>query len=648
MKHRTIRAAAALTLGASLLTGTALAAGVTFSDVPSSHWAYKYVTRAADKGLVSGIGDGLYGESKELSTAEFATMACKMFYPTAPDLYKNNTSYWWYSYMEAAYQKGLLTGTTAGDLRTSSRQWKASVVEAGMTRYDMAQIIYNISQQQGWGNAGALDLLYAKAAISDWDKIPSKYQTAVVQAYAKKFVTGMADGSFSGDTSMTRAQAAVVLCALMDSKTEIDTPTFTNKNGTLVNGKDATEKNVAAALSSLQFEYFQGSSWNSNRVYTSTQLGSGSGNKGFAYMLSDRVFGNLSAEKVTDASKLKVGDLVYLNSEGWYVVVTDVSKDAFNYVYCDNNGSISWRGKAQIDDLGRKDSIYTRYEDKNATNSGTGAITEDEVDEAIDELYEEWEGLNLRKKWDDWDSYKSSVLGRGSKGQGFIYYLSDEIFGEREEKELDYDDLDEAKDVRIGDVIYLDEDKDKDDEVYGLVYKVKKDDIYFYYVDSDDELDSTSVSFDKLKDYHEITVYTRYEDKKGSIKESEVEDLIDKFLKKKVSVGDDWSDWDEYDDYDSEIFGKNNDGAEAFAYYMSDYIFEDREYISTKGSKLDAIEDIRLGDIIYLDDDSTYGVVTSLSSSKIHFVYVDDDDYVAEGSCRFSKLSSSDRILSRY
>ena len=40
----------------------------TFSDVPSSHWSYSYVERAAENGWVSGVGNGLYGVDRQVPT----------------------------------------------------------------------------------------------------------------------------------------------------------------------------------------------------------------------------------------------------------------------------------------------------------------------------------------------------------------------------------------------------------------------------------------------------------------------------------------------------------------------------------------------------------------------------------------------------
>ncbi|CAM3883803.1 S-layer-like y domain-containing protein [Cohnella lubricantis] len=47
---------------------------VSFSDVPSSHWAYSAIDLAASKGLVAGVGGGRFAPSQPVTGAEFAAM----------------------------------------------------------------------------------------------------------------------------------------------------------------------------------------------------------------------------------------------------------------------------------------------------------------------------------------------------------------------------------------------------------------------------------------------------------------------------------------------------------------------------------------------------------------------------------------------
>ena len=133
----------ALALGVSALAIPASAAA-TFTDVPSTYWGYSYITEAASKGLVSGIGNNKYGPEDTLSNAQFITMVCNMFYSDQVDS-QGSSSQWWRRYMNVAYANGLLNGTTVAGQFSANGDWTTSAVDAEISRYDMAQIIYNLS-----------------------------------------------------------------------------------------------------------------------------------------------------------------------------------------------------------------------------------------------------------------------------------------------------------------------------------------------------------------------------------------------------------------------------------------------------------------------------------------------------------------------
>ena len=646
---RKLKIAAALMLGASMMVGNVLAANVSFTDVPSTHWAYAYVQKAAGEGLVTGVGGGLYGVDNKLSTADFSTMVIGMLYPDAYKTYAGMSSYWWYPYVEASYQKGLLTGTTAGNRRAADTRWTATVVEAGLSRYDMAQIIYNAAKSQGWTEPSSASLLLTMMAIPDWSSIPASYQNAVAYCYAAGYLSGTdGKGTFDGKSTMTRAQAAVVLCAMVDAQDEIQAPTYTNRSGKLVNGKDANEENVEDALMDLKQEFYEYDMWETDRSYTSAKLGSATGSKAFAYMISDRVFGALPAETVDDPDDLKPGDLVYLDDDDQYVVVTSVSGNDFDYVMCNGFGVITWRESGSISDLGSRDEIYTRYEGevKDALANGDEA-TERNVSAILDDLQDEYQD------GDEWDErYESDVLGSGRDDEGFAYMISDEIFGD-----LDYEILEDSDvyDLRVGDIV------DRHDMgVYMIVLDVdRSDDTFTYlYLDEYNEICWEDRDWLDIDDWD--TVYTRYPDGVSSSDDTlsngkdvttrNVQNLIDDFRADEYDEGMEWT-----GSYRSDVMsdGDRVTGSEAFAYYMSDYIFGDLE--ATRSD----IDSIAVGDVIELDergddDEWIYCVVTEVSSSRVYYIFAeydkDEDTYfITTDSQKITNMDSNgDIVFTRY
>lgn len=59
------------------ITGTALAASASFSDVPAKHWAYDSVNKLTKAGIIDGYGDGTFRGDKTITRYEFAIATTK-------------------------------------------------------------------------------------------------------------------------------------------------------------------------------------------------------------------------------------------------------------------------------------------------------------------------------------------------------------------------------------------------------------------------------------------------------------------------------------------------------------------------------------------------------------------------------------------
>ena len=614
----------ALALGVSALAIPASAAA-TFTDVPSTYWGYSYITEAASKGLVSGIGNNKYGPEDTLSNAQFITMVCNMFYSDQVDS-QGSSSQWWRRYMNVAYANGLLNGTTVAGQFSANGDWTTSAVDAEISRYDMAQIIYNLSNAQRWEMPDSMSLAFTQLLIKDFSTVPTNYQMAVAVCYAKGFMSGDNNGNFNGSASSNRAQAAVVLCSLDKADAEMNAPIYSNSNR-LANGLAATEENVSDLLDELWAEFPDYDQWDVDRTYTSQRLGSSSGTRGFVYMLSDRVFGGMPSNEIDDPADLRLGDMIVLNSGSQYGLVCEVDNTTFSYVTCDSDGWIDWSNDMDLDDLDdRHDTVYTRYLDlpkaDDVLSNGKEA-TRANVEDLLDDLQDDRDYRD-GKSWDLDDEYDSDVFGSYSGTRGFAYQISDEIFGD-----LDYETVDREDDLRVGDVVY-----DEDGYgLYGVVVSVNSSRERYTYVsvNEDDEIDWGLTGY--FEDLNLSRTYTRYpEDAEyddeddtltngDSITTSHVSDLLDEVLDDVRYDYDDY--WDLDERYDSDVFGSKNYEDEAFAYYVSDEIYGNRDYDS-----VDDPEDLRVGDVIYDDDDGRYGVVMEADDDEwgCYYATVDLDD----------------------
>ena len=205
----------------------ASAATNVFSDVTYNNWAYPYVQRAAGEGWVSGVGNGRFAPESNVTGGEFVTMVTRAFYlsechEAAPG------QAWYQGYVDTAQSHGLLTHGINS----------TGVLNAPLNRYNMAVVLYNLADENGMltttgdgflSEDGSTLWSYstAQGAIADWNAIPSQYRDPVLACYALGILSGTDNkGTFSGNSAMTRSQAAVVLCKT-DDDTSATTPITT-------------------------------------------------------------------------------------------------------------------------------------------------------------------------------------------------------------------------------------------------------------------------------------------------------------------------------------------------------------------------------------------------------------------------------------
>ena len=645
-----LRRAIALSLGLCALTIPASAAA-TFTDVPSTYWGYSYITKAANNGLVSGIGNNQYGPEQKLSNAQFVTMVCNLFYSNQVKA-QGTSSDWWRPYMNVAYANNLLSGTTVGQSYAAAGSWSSSSVNGQISRYDMAQIMYNLSNAQKWESPNSMSLVLAQYAIRDFGSIPTNYQMPVAYCFAKGLLTGDENSNFNGSATTTRAQAAVVLCGLNDEKTSITAPTYTNSNR-LANGLVATEENVANLIDDVWASYPDYDQWNVNTTYTSQRLGVGTGSKGFAYMISDKIFGGMPANQIDDPADLRLGDVISFNSGSQYGVVCEADEDSFTYVSCDSSGWISWKNDMYRDDLDRYDTVYTRYlnmpEPDDVLSNGKDA-TKANVEDILDDLQDD-RTFGDGKWWDLNDEYDSDVLGEYSGVRGFVNQISDKIFGDLEEQ-----DVDDVEDMRVGDMIYNDYYK-----VYGIVVSVNynKETYTFVSIDLDTgDDDEARIEWDFSGYFDDTTrVYTRYPEDADydygdrddtvltngkDITTRNVQNLLDDVLDDVKYDYDNY--WDMDERYDSNVFGSKNYEDEAFAYYISDEVFGKRDY-----DYVDHADELRVGDVIYDTESNRYCVVLSIDEDDetCDYVSVTSSGKITESWCDFDEIDE-DIMYTRY
>lgn len=315
----------------------------TFTDVPDNKWYYAYVEKAASLGLVSGVGNGNYAPDKQVTYAEFATMLDNIHWKdevTAAQAQKHPSDPWWIPQAIVADDHCLFAGTPMAD-EYGWYDWANKPV----SRSDMAMMTYNYMLACGGKEIDDKVLTLTATRINDIGNEDKQHTKAIAYCYAEGILNGTGGGKFSPETNMNRAQAATVLCSIYAKVTgdvtgsgnQTQTPPATTKPAARPAGavggsydltkytvpadtnKDGwiTSDEVQAVLDRLKQEYPSGTAWGETTRYPglneysggaiSGGLGSGVQCVGYAYMVSDQIFGNLPKREVS-IEQLRTGD----------------------------------------------------------------------------------------------------------------------------------------------------------------------------------------------------------------------------------------------------------------------------------------------------------------------------------------------------
>ncbi len=176
----------------------------TFSDVPSTHWAYSPINELFEKNILSGYADGSFLPGNEVTRAEFAKMLAGAFYSgqsaSANAFNDVNTGDWHFEYIALLFDKGIILGDENGNFNPSNP----------ISRQDMAVMVLRVQGDN-------LKEIREYTGFSDQNEIDAYAAESVNALYAAGILNGMPDGSFMPKGRLSRAEAAKVIYELLNT-----------------------------------------------------------------------------------------------------------------------------------------------------------------------------------------------------------------------------------------------------------------------------------------------------------------------------------------------------------------------------------------------------------------------------------------------
>lgn len=184
---------------------------LTFSDVPTTHWAYPYIMSCVQKGAIVGTttpvnGIGTFNPGGKVTLSQFITVLTRLIAADKIDSSLAGSGvHWAMPNYSAAIDVGLIY----------SYEYSSSDAELNklLTREEMAVLLSRAAEING----EPLEILPGiENNINDLDKVSSDKVTAVKQAYSSGLLFGVDNGNFDPKGTMTRAHMATVVCRLMN------------------------------------------------------------------------------------------------------------------------------------------------------------------------------------------------------------------------------------------------------------------------------------------------------------------------------------------------------------------------------------------------------------------------------------------------
>lgn len=174
-----------------------------FSDVPSTHWAVKYINALYEKNIIAGKGEGIFDPDASIKREEFIKMlvtAAKIdgvhFVNAFSDVDENA---WYSDYVGIANLHKIAVGKDDGTFGIGEQ----------ISRQDACVFLYRAAKvtKQSFVNAEAV----AELSFEDSEEIMDYAKESIQKLFAAGVVSGVGDNKFIPSRSITRAEAAKIL-----------------------------------------------------------------------------------------------------------------------------------------------------------------------------------------------------------------------------------------------------------------------------------------------------------------------------------------------------------------------------------------------------------------------------------------------------
>lgn len=173
-----------------------------FTDTNINDWYYPHMKMLVEKGGINGYDDGTFKPNNTITNAEFVKIIVGLV-DTGSIVYD---AHWAERYIQKA--KGL--GIVEAD------ELPESEYDEPIRRQRMAKFAAR-TMEKVLGETPTQNTEQYISQITDWTEVCEICKPYVAEVYSKGVICGMPDGSFSGGSYTTRAEATTMLVRMIDA-----------------------------------------------------------------------------------------------------------------------------------------------------------------------------------------------------------------------------------------------------------------------------------------------------------------------------------------------------------------------------------------------------------------------------------------------
>ncbi len=200
------------------VTDSAVSEGAVEFDDIGGHWGESYIKTLVSKGILNGMGGNIFAPNGKVTRGQFVQIIAKAAgielesYSDKASAFADVSDKAWYKEAAVwAYENGIIKG------RVNSDGGISFDADEEITRQDMAVMLLRYVE-----NFLGEKLIDSEAAESfkDENKIAEYAREAVEKMQKAGIINGRSDGSFAPNDDATRAEAAKMVCILLELLTE--------------------------------------------------------------------------------------------------------------------------------------------------------------------------------------------------------------------------------------------------------------------------------------------------------------------------------------------------------------------------------------------------------------------------------------------